>query len=341
MVNVSAAVCGVAAAFLTMSIIAVILRCYVRLCIVKSFGWDDSVMILAMLFFIAYCGCTIGGSIWGTGKYLSDLAVKQQYWFFCKVTYPVASVLAKVSVCIFLRVIPVPSYRITLYTVTAFAVVTGIIFFVVLMIQCSPVSYWWTQMSGDTDGECGHLYAVSITLYVFSGASVVFDMTVGILPVMLVRKLQMNRSTKAAIVVLLGMACVASIAIIVRMPFVQSNHNPEYLYTTDKSQVVIWSAVETGLSITAGSLATIRPLFRVFFKNNFNRGYVGEGFDASTANPAAWQDAFELDRTSADGRVSTPPLASVAGRNSMDRVGVHRTFCISSGERDEDEADSD
>lgn len=50
MVDESAAVHGVAAAFLTLASIAVILRCHVRVCIVKAFGWDDTVMILSMVF---------------------------------------------------------------------------------------------------------------------------------------------------------------------------------------------------------------------------------------------------------------------------------------------------
>jgi hypothetical protein len=50
MVDRPAAVRGVAAAFLSLSSVAVILRCYVRLRIVKAFGWDDIVMIFAMVY---------------------------------------------------------------------------------------------------------------------------------------------------------------------------------------------------------------------------------------------------------------------------------------------------
>lgn len=49
MVDESAAVRGVAAAFLTVASIAVILRCYVRLYVVKAFGWEDTVMIFSMV----------------------------------------------------------------------------------------------------------------------------------------------------------------------------------------------------------------------------------------------------------------------------------------------------
>lgn len=49
MADRNAAVRGVAAAFLALASVAVILRCYVRVRLVKGFGWDDFVMILAMV----------------------------------------------------------------------------------------------------------------------------------------------------------------------------------------------------------------------------------------------------------------------------------------------------
>ncbi|KAL4814167.1 hypothetical protein BDW67DRAFT_187071 [Aspergillus spinulosporus] len=289
MVDQPAAVRGVAAAFLSLSSIAVVMRCYVRLHIVRAFGWDDIVMIVAMLLYIMFCGCMIGGSLWGTGKHLFELTPKQrttamEYWWFCNISYAVSSVLAKISVCIFLlRVMPFPCHRAALYTVTALAICSGIPFFVLLVIQCSPVSFWWTRMRGDTDGQCGYVNAIAIMLYIFSASSALFDLTVALLPIILVRNLQMNRRTKAAVVGLLGMACVcviplllladdfvdmlrawncsASIAIIIRLAFVQTIHDPDYLYGT--VQIAIWSCIEIGLSITAGSLATTRPLFRI------------------------------------------------------------------------------
>ncbi|KAL4790480.1 hypothetical protein BDV19DRAFT_334060 [Aspergillus venezuelensis] len=275
MVDQPAAVCGVAAAFLTLSSIAVILRCYVRLRIVRAFGWDDGVMIFAMLFYAMFCGCMIGGSLWGTGRHLTELTAKQrevamEYWFLCDVAYAVSSVLAKISVAIFLlRVVFLPAHRATLYSVTGLTVAAGIVFFVMLVAQCSPVSFWWTRMAGDTNGECGLVNAIAIMLYVFSVTSALFDLTVGLLPILLVRKLQMGRRTKIAVAGLLGMACVASIAIIIRIPYVHTIRNPDFLYAT--VEIAIWSAVEIGLSITAGSLATTRPLFRGLFSRADSR----------------------------------------------------------------------
>lgn len=39
----------VAAVFLPVASVAVILRCYVRLRIVRAFGWDDGMMVFALV----------------------------------------------------------------------------------------------------------------------------------------------------------------------------------------------------------------------------------------------------------------------------------------------------
>lgn len=47
--NRNAAVRAVPAVFLAVTSITVLLRCYVRLRLVKAFGWDDGLMVLAMV----------------------------------------------------------------------------------------------------------------------------------------------------------------------------------------------------------------------------------------------------------------------------------------------------
>lgn len=48
------AIIAVTAAFLAISLVAVCLRCFVRLRIVKAFGWDDGAMLLAMVCTVEY-----------------------------------------------------------------------------------------------------------------------------------------------------------------------------------------------------------------------------------------------------------------------------------------------
>jgi hypothetical protein len=53
----------------------------------------------------------------------------------------------------------------------------------------------------------------------------------------------------------------ASTAVIVRMAFIHRFHDPDFLFAT--VDIAIWSDIEQGLAITAGSLATLRPLYRL------------------------------------------------------------------------------
>lgn len=57
----SASLYGVAVTFVALSSISVALRCYVRLRVVKAFGWDDFVMILAMVFLLPVSNCCSTG----------------------------------------------------------------------------------------------------------------------------------------------------------------------------------------------------------------------------------------------------------------------------------------
>lgn len=86
----SLSVKAVAASFMSVACVTVILRCYVRLRIVRSFGWDDTMMVLAMVsmlwhvqsvpadeiqaFYLMFSGCMIGGSLYGTGKRFAVLS---------------------------------------------------------------------------------------------------------------------------------------------------------------------------------------------------------------------------------------------------------------------------
>lgn len=52
----------------------------------------------------------------------------------------------------------------------------------------------------------------------------------------------------------------ASVAVTVRMGYLIQFKNPDFLWET--LDIAIWSDIEQGLAITAGSLATLRPLYR-------------------------------------------------------------------------------
>lgn len=83
-------------------------------------------------------------------------------------------------------------------------VTTGVVFLLVLLLQCHPISHFWEK------GQEGHciswtvIIAMSWLWSIFAGMC---DFTVGILPFFLVKGLQMDKRTKIAVVSILGVGC--------------------------------------------------------------------------------------------------------------------------------------
>jgi hypothetical protein len=95
----SDAIIIVASVFLSISLIAVCLRCFVRLKIVKAFGYDDSLMVMAtvsrhrgivlwqlarvlnflQIFNVGFAICGIVGALYGMGKSQAYLAHRPEY----------------------------------------------------------------------------------------------------------------------------------------------------------------------------------------------------------------------------------------------------------------------
>ncbi|KAL3459490.1 hypothetical protein BJX64DRAFT_301233 [Aspergillus heterothallicus] len=314
----SLAVTTVAAVFMSLATVAVLLRCYVRGLLIKAFGWDDATMVVAMVFYLMFSGCMIGGSIYGTGRKFAVLTAHERvtamkYWWLCEIAYCFASIGCKVSVCIFLMRITVKRLHIwILYLVMAFTVITGLMFMFIMLLQCKPLEYFWTRTALDPtiEGTCISIEIVITMTYVYSAFAVLCDFTVGILPIFIVRKLHMRQKTKMAVVGILGMACIASSAVIVRIPFVKTFRDSDFLYAT--VQIAIWSNIEAGLGITAGSLATLRPLLRQWLGStasdgDYNNASPFPGRSGSKRVGGGTRDrAFplgSLDNTSVQGRL--------------------------------------
>ncbi|PLB46462.1 putative integral membrane protein [Aspergillus steynii IBT 23096] len=331
---------AVAAVFMSVACVTVMLRCYVRGWVVKGFGWDDGTMVFAMLqlFHVMFSACMIGGSIYGTGRRFADLTAHERvtamkYWWLCEIAYCFASIFCKISVCIFLMRITVkPIHLWILYTVMVLTVLAGLVFMFLMLLQCKPLAYFWTRTAfdPDIDGHCISIDIIIAMTYVYSAFAAICDFTVGLLPIFLVRKLHMKKQTKIAVVCILSMACIASSAVIIRIPYVKTFADPDFLYAT--VEIAIWSNIETGLGITAGSLATLRPLLR---------HWLGSRADPSYSSPFPGPSASR--RAAAGASRDRPfPLGSldndVQSRLRPDKLAVTVTTIQSQSQHDPEQS---
>ncbi|KAJ5126575.1 hypothetical protein N7448_007354 [Penicillium atrosanguineum] len=316
----NAAIKVVAGLFMSIACVAVILRCYVRGWVVKAFGWDDGAMVVAMAFYVMFSASMIGAGVHGNGRHWYSLepeerVIAMKYWWLCEIGFCFASIFCKISICIFLMRICIKKIHLwTLYTVMAATVFAGLVFMFLMLFQCKPLAFFWLRMAHhpvvniEGEGSCINMEIIVIMTYIYSAFAAACDFTVGILPIFVVRKLHMKRQTKMAVVGILSMACIASSAVIVRIPFVETFNNlDDFLYAT--VQIAYWSNLECGLGITAGCLATLRPLLRQLFGSHVDPSY-SAGFPKESYgryNPASGQRPVPLGSMNGTNRSELRP----------------------------------
>ncbi|KAJ5161274.1 hypothetical protein N7492_006666 [Penicillium capsulatum] len=271
----STAIFVVTTVFMGISFIAVCLRCFVRLRLVKAFGWDDALMVFAMILNILFALCGITGALYGIGQKSLDLRLRGTmetamfWWWLGQTSYVWVCAVAKISIAVaLLRLTVSRVHTLILWAVIGVTSTIGLVFWFMLTLQCRPVSFFWQQVRPLMDpaavvhGSCMNLDNIIAIAYVYSVTATCCDLTLGLLPIFLVWNLQMNTRTKAALAAILGMGCVASAAVIIRIPYLHDYKDEDFLYAT--ANISIWSNVEASLGIAAGSLVTLRPLFRWF-----------------------------------------------------------------------------
>lgn len=138
-------------------------------------------------------------------------------------------------------------------------VLFGTVYFFLVMLQCIPVSEFW--LNHPASNKCIPEGPTTGITYALGAVNAFADWSFGILPFFIVWDLQMNMRTKTLVAGILAFAAIGSTATVVRMQYIHSLTNgPDFLFAT--KNVAIWSTVEPGVGITAGSLATLRPLLQ-------------------------------------------------------------------------------
>ncbi|KAJ5654740.1 hypothetical protein N7490_001743 [Penicillium lividum] len=274
------AIFTLAVVFMFLSIVTVSLRCFVRTVIVRAFGWDDILMIVAMVLFIMLSICCMVGTSNGVGHKYEDFTSIEVYktaltwWWLSQVLYIWASAFAKISIAVaLLRLTVKRVHHIILWGVIGLTIAIGLVFWLVLLLDCQPISYFWNQVDGEHTGKCLSVDILIDISYFYSAVTIICDFTLGILPIFLVWDLQMNRRTKMAVGGILSLGAIASVAVIIRLPFLHYYADIDFLYSS--YQIAIWTVIETGLGITAGSLITLRPLFRWLLDGSMSYGRNG------------------------------------------------------------------
>lgn len=123
----------------------------------------------------------------------------------CYLFYSLTMILSKLSIGWFLLRLTVKRLHIwILWTSILLTVVTGVVFFFVSLLQCSPVSYFWDKTQ---EGSCLPIEVIIALAYLYSALNVICDFTFALLPIALIAKLNMKTRTKLTVIPIISMAC--------------------------------------------------------------------------------------------------------------------------------------
>lgn len=259
--------------------IFVLLRCLVRFRIVKSFGWDDWLIVLSMIL-TTLCAALLAASVhYGSGRlHVEDMSMYQlthalKYEIISQPFYVLSTLFIKLSVGILLlRIAADPIYRSIIWGSMGVMTVWSATTFIVILLQCRPLSIRWNPNWKPGDGgKCMNVTAFTNFGYAFSAMDIFFDWVFALIPIPMLRSLQMSMQIKISLILVLGLGAFASTTTLVRLQYLVAEKSADdFIFEIARPE--IWTLLELNLGIAAACMATLRPLFRNFHVPGFSSG---------------------------------------------------------------------
>ncbi|KAF1846117.1 uncharacterized protein K460DRAFT_239927, partial [Cucurbitaria berberidis CBS 394.84] len=266
---------SITGSFFALAAFVVILRCYVRISMLRVFGTDDYVMLFAMVLCTATFVCFKLRTDYGIGKHTTVLVLdppklmaltKVQYAEAIIIMVGISAVKISIAFCLS-RLSTQRTYKRILYGSVIFIVLMTTACAGTLIFQCLPVQAAWdTRLRpppvGTGDAKCYNLTIFRNLGLMNSSFNIITDVLFACLPVPLIWQLQLNFRTKVSLIVILSLgwfACVAAIIKAVKQWTVLTE--PDW---TVKDSFNVWNYIEFTVGIIAASLPTIKPLFNWF-----------------------------------------------------------------------------
>ncbi|KAI0389982.1 hypothetical protein F5Y17DRAFT_93353 [Xylariaceae sp. FL0594] len=261
---------AVASFFLGLSSLTVLLRCYVRLFLLKLFRLEDWLAVWTLVSSIAYTTFVLMSIQYGAGKHTTDVPLENiprvlEMRWAGELTYVVTSMSLKFTIGIFLlRICSQTWHRVTIWAVLIACLSFNLFYVLIAAFQCQPVWYFWERYTNETlAGACLPKELITNTTYAAVGINAAADWILGLLPFALVRDLDLGSKQKLSVACILALGSVASTATVVRIFYVwQLTRDDDIVY--EFTELAIWSTVENGLGLAASSIATLKPLCKSF-----------------------------------------------------------------------------
>ncbi len=208
------------------------------------------------------------------------------------------------------------TFKIIAYVQIAYTLLWAIIGWCVNLTVCHPVSYFYDRT---TAGYCG---SQQISGSVNGGLGVLGDVLILLMPLFMIRKLQLNNRKKIAVsgMFLLGaFVCVASG---LRIWAVSQAAPQDVSYA--QATAATWTAIEMQVAIVSANLPTLGPLFERFLRNRKNTGSGSGGMPPSAYGTGGGSYAVRIANNKSAAEFSATLSHNRSDSKSLSRDGFKR-----------------
>ncbi|KAF4449900.1 integral membrane protein [Fusarium austroafricanum] len=213
----------VMAAFIGIDVAVVLARLGIRVKL-TTLGYDDYVIVVGLIGFIVMCSFCFVSLAYGFG--ITDPSAvanfenyngmeAARYFTFAQITYVASFGVVRISVALVLHRIVQgwPRTQLLLVISMVFVGVYALGCILVDVLQCIPLKAVW----GDGTGKCLSSSQLAGLGFAVSALDIASALFYAVLPVFLLKGLQMGRRTKTAIIILLGLGAGTVIISIIRL----------------------------------------------------------------------------------------------------------------------------
>ncbi|KAH6614442.1 hypothetical protein B0J18DRAFT_300933 [Chaetomium sp. MPI-SDFR-AT-0129] len=253
--------------FIGLAVVAVLLRVVARVLTKAYFWWDDFANLFGFIGSAVFTAMNLRAidigqalDIWFVPERNITLVLK--YFFVEMLLYTITRFFVRASIILFyMRVFP-PSPgnklgRIVQYTMI-FNFVYNFSFLFAVIFQCTPISDFWTQWEGTSNGHCGN---ANILAWVAAATGIVFDLWLLALPFSQLWALNLHWKKKLMGGMMFFVGVAVMIISLIRLKTINEFTravNP----TKDIVQVCLWSGIELDVGVICPCLPSFRLLLR-------------------------------------------------------------------------------
>lgn len=288
----AARIIGVVTFFHSVALTVVASRIYVRTWLVRSFGVDDAIIVIAVLLAMVSWICLILQLPYGLGHHGLTIPVDRRTKFeqisFWKtvISDGFAMGLLRISMALSLLRLNKDTkwYRWSLFAVIGFVVLYTIQAVAWLFVYCNPYSGWWEfQWLNPFDPRCYDFNLFLNLTYWNIACNVFTDICLGTLPIPIIWNLQMKLRLRLYVIGILNLGYFSVICGICKAVFMlTTGGDPD---NTFDYWVHFWQNLQLNIGIIAASASFLKPLVGRILKINSTIGYYGTSGNAGSGRP--------------------------------------------------------